>query len=135
MKVKNLDVFRSSLDKFAKNLNLENPRFVPVPKKFRHKYNGKEYWIPLFSVWQKGKARIVFDSAAKTNSVCLNDMLLQGPDRNNTLRGVLLRFRRHPYAIMADIENMFLQLAVLDEQNNHMRFFWHKDNDPNKETT
>ena len=56
MKVKNPDVFQSSLDKFAKNLNLENPRFVPVPKKFRHKYNGKEYWIPLFSVWQKEKA-------------------------------------------------------------------------------
>ena len=60
-------------------------------------------------------------------------MLLQGPDRNKTLRGVLLRFRRHPYAVMADIENMFHQLAVPDEQNNHMRFFWYRDNDPNKE--
>ena len=97
----------------------------PIPK------NNQAYWIPLFSVKQKGKARIVFDSAAKTNGVCINDTLLQGPDRNNSLRGVIHRFRRHPYAIKADVKNMFHQFAVPDHQRTYLRFFWYKDNNPN----
>jgi len=37
----------------------------------------------------------------------LNEQLLQGPDLTNTLIGVLLRFREHPVALMADVESMF----------------------------
>ena len=133
MRRKHPEIFQSSLDKFAKNLDLLYPRFVPVPNEYRHNTNGQAYWIPLFSVWQKGKARIVFDSAAKTQNICLNDMLLQGPDRNNSLRGVLLRFRLHPHAVTADIENMFHQIAIPDHQRTYMRFFWYEDNDPAKD--
>ena len=32
---KHPDVFQSSIDKFAKNLNVHYPRFVPVPKQFQ----------------------------------------------------------------------------------------------------
>merc|ERR1711873_75908 len=65
------------------------------------------------------------------NGVCINDTLLQGPDRNNSLRGVIHRFRRHPYAIKADVKNMFHQFAVPDHQRTYLRFFWYKDNNPN----
>ena len=58
--------FQSALDKFAKNINMNHPRFVPVPYNQRHNTNGHAYWIPLFSVWQKEKSRIVFDSAMQT---------------------------------------------------------------------
>ena len=71
--------------------------------------------------------------AAKTNDICINDLLLKGPDRNNSLRGVLQRFRRHPYAVTADIENMFHQFAIPEDQRTYLRFFWYKDNDPKKE--
>ena len=107
--------------------------FVPVPQQHRNTYGGTAYWIPLFSVWQKNKARIVFDAAAQTDGVCLNDHLLQGPDRNNSLRGVLLRFRRYPYAAKADIENMFHRFGIPDNQSTYVRFFWFRDNNPNKE--
>ena len=133
MKQKYPEVLKSSLDKFAKNLIGPNPQFAPVPSRHRYITTGKAYWIPLFSVWQKGKARIVFDAKAQTNGICLNDHLLQGPDRNNSLRGVLMRFCREPYALIADIENMFHQFTVPEEQATYMRFFWFRDNDPNKE--
>ena len=55
-----------------------------------------------------GKVRIVFDCAAKLDGVSLNNQCLQGPDLNNKLLHVLLRFRQYQYAIMADIEAMYL---------------------------
>merc|ERR1711873_192579 len=39
-------------------------------------------------------------------------------------------FRRHPYAITADVENMFHQFAIRDEQKTYLYVFWFKDNDP-----
>ena len=65
--------FQSALDKFAKNINMKQPRFILVPYHQRHNTNGYAYWIPLFSVWQKEKSRIVFDSAARTQKTCIND--------------------------------------------------------------
>ena len=112
MRRKHPEMFISSVDKFAKNLFTNPPRFIPVPANLKHPQPGQAYWLPIFSVWQKKKARLVFDSAAKTDDVCLNDKLLQGPDRNNALRAVLLRFRERPIAFSADVENMFHQFFV-----------------------
>ena len=74
----------------------------------------------------------MFDSAAKFKDRCLNESLYQGPDGNNALRAVITRFRRHPYAATADVENMFHQIAIPDDQKTYMRFFWFQDNDPDK---
>ena len=108
--------FQKTLDKFSINVDRKNPRFEPVPPEHRYNKDGHAYYIPLFSFKQKDKARIVFDSAAETDGVCINDTLRQGPDRNNALRGVLHRFRRHLYAVTADVENMFHQFAIPDDQ-------------------
>ena len=132
MKKKHPQVFESSLKKFPINLDPKDPQYVPVPHQYQYNHDGHANWISLFSVWQKQKARIVFDAAAKTQGVCLNDHLLPGPDRNNSLRGVLLRSRRHPYVVMADIENMFHKIAIPPDQYTYLRFFWYKDNDPRK---
>ena len=117
------EFFQKTLDKFSLNVNREVPRFEQVPPKHRFAKDGHAYYIPQFSVEQKGKARIVFDSAAKKEGVCINNVLRQGPDCNNALRGVIHRFRRHPYAITADVENMFHQFAIPDEQKTYLRFF------------
>jgi len=126
----------STLDKFSKNFDTKDPVFVRVPGKHKGKRNhqGRAYWIPLFTVWQKGKSRIVFDSAASvTKEQSLNKVLLPGPDRNNSLTGVLLRFRQHPYAMSADVANMFHHIAIPDRQSTYLRFFWFEDNDPDKD--
>ena len=44
---------------------------------------------------------MVFDSSAQYDGVSLNNVLLTGPDLNNTLLGVLIRFRREAIAFIA----------------------------------
>ena len=61
---------------------------------------------------QKDKARLVFDSGAKFYGRNSIGCFLQGPDRNNALRAVLLRFRKEQVGFSADIENMFYQFFV-----------------------
>ena len=56
-------------------------------------------------------------------------MLLTGPDLNNTLIGVLLRFRKEKVAVLADIQQMFHCFEVSEEHRNFLRFFWYQDND------
>ena len=93
------------------------------------------WYLPIFCVTQpkKEKVRLVFDAAARFKGISLNDCLLQGPDLYNELRGVLLRFRERPIAFGADIEQMFSNFKVPLEQQDLLRFFWFKDNDPTNE--
>ena len=93
------------------------------------------HFITLFPVEQitKKKIRVVFDSAAKHKKVALNDCLLQGPDLNNRLLGVLLRFRKHSVAFAADIECMFHCFKIPESQRHLLSFFWPANNDPSRE--
>lgn len=53
-------------------------------------------YLPIFGVYhpqKPGQIRVVFDSSAQYQGVSLNSVLLSGPDLNNSLLGVLLRFR------------------------------------------
>lgn len=77
--------------------------------------------------------RVVFDSSAQFDGVSLNDVLLSGPDLNNSLLGVLIRFRKDPIAITADIQQMFHCFLVREDCRDVLRFLWHHDNDLTKE--
>ena len=76
---------------------------------------------------------MVFDSAAETEGVSLNKLLLSGPDLTNSLLGVLLRFRQNPVAATADIEQMFYSFYVNEEHRDFLRFLWYRNNDPKDE--
>ena len=65
---------------------------------------------PVINPNKPGKVRIVYDCAARSHGISLNEKLLKGPDLMNQLLGVLLRFRRDRVAIVADIESMFYQV-------------------------
>ena len=88
--------------------------------------------IPVFPVVQqkKQKVRLVFDSSAQFKGNCLNDNLLRGPNDNNRLIGVLLRFRQERVAFCADIECMYHNFRIPEEHRNALRFYWWKDNVP-----
>ena len=90
---------------------------------------GRTCYLPHHGIYHqsKGKLIVIFDCGAKFNGVSLNEKLLQGPDLTNSLVGVLIRFRMHPIAIMADIEAMFYQVQVPPEQRSFLRFLWWKD--------
>ena len=95
---------------------------------------GKVWYLYHFGVRhkQKKKIRIVFDASLKFKGVSLNDMLLQGPDLTSSLLGVLLRFRQGKFSFTADIQKMFYQIRVPEEQRDYLRYFWFPDGDLNK---
>lgn len=93
------------------------------------------WYLPSFGVYHPQKPdqiRVVFDSSTQYSGVSLNDVLLTGPDLNNSLLGVLLRFRKEKVAILADIQQMFHCFLVHEKHCNFLRFLWHKDNDLSK---
>jgi len=75
---------------------------------------------------------VVFDCSARYQGKCLNDHLLSGPDLTNNLFGVLCRFRRHPIAIICDVEAMFHQFHVNPGDRDYLRFLWWEGSDTSK---
>ena len=88
---------------------------------------GKEWYLPHHPVLnpnKPGKVRRVCNAAAKYKDICLNDKLLAGPDLLHGLIGTIFRFREGPIALTADIESMFLQVQVLEQDKSCLRFLW-----------
>ena len=87
----------------------------------------RRWFLPHHAVTnpnKPGKVRIVFDAAAKFQGTSLNDKLLTGPDLLKDLPGVLLRFREEPIALTADIEKMYHQDRVSEEDQPALSFLW-----------
>ncbi|XP_072554180.1 uncharacterized protein [Paramormyrops kingsleyae] len=95
------------------------------------KEDEERWYLPLFGVYHPKKPkqiRVVFDSSAQYNGLSLNNVLLKGPDLNNSLLGVLMRFRKEAVAFTADIEQMFYCFYVQEKDRNFLRFLWFRDN-------
>ncbi len=98
--------------------------------------NEECWYLPIFGVYhpqKPGNIRVVFDSSAKYFGTSLNDVLLSGPDLNNSLIGVLIRFRKEQVAVIADIQQMFHCFLVHRDHRNFLRFLWYRDNDMSKD--
>ena len=98
--------------------------------------DGNVWYIPHQGVYhprKPEKIRVVFDCSAKYEGTALNDHLLTGPDLTNGLTGVLCRFRKHPVAIICDVEKMFHRFHVSREDRNYLRFLWWEQGDTNSE--
>ena len=90
--------------------------------------SGNRVWyLPHFGVEnvnKPDKVRLVFDAAAKSAGVSFNDLLLTGPDLLRNLLGVIMRFRQKPYAIKADMRDMFLKIKIIPDDHDAQRFLW-----------
>ena len=74
------------------------------------------------------KYRIVFDSAAVYANVCLNDGFEKGPDYTNSLFRCFLQWRLHQIAVTGDMEKMFNQISMAEEDQKYHRFIWRDGN-------
>lgn len=98
--------------------------------------NERVWYIPHHGVYhpkKPNKIRVVFDCAAQFKNESLNKHLLQGPDLTNSLVGVLHRFRQEPVAFTCDIEGMFHQVKVDEQDRDLLRFLWWDDGDTSQE--
>ena len=85
---------------------------------------GWKWFIPHHGVYhpKTRKFRIVMDCSAQHEGRSLNAELLQGPDTTNLLLGVLLRFCQYAVPFMGDLEQMYYQIYVPENQRSLLRF-------------
>ncbi|XP_062533335.1 uncharacterized protein LOC134202323 [Armigeres subalbatus] len=71
------------------------------------------------------KVRVVFDGSAKTSTgYSLNDGLLVGPIVQDELLTLVLRFRKYPVALVADIAKMYRQVLLHTDDTPLQRILW-----------
>ena len=122
--------FHKDYVEFMDNL-IESGFAERVPDTDLERSDGKVWYIPHHGVYhpQKKKMRVVFDCGASFKEASLNAHLLQGPDLTSMLIGVLTRFRKEPIVLMSDIEAMFHQVRVPEEDADLLRFLWWPNGD------
>ena len=87
------------------------------------------YHIPHHAVHKEDstttKLRVVFNASTKgPNGFSLNDLLLVGPVVQDDIISLLMRFRKHRYALTADITKMYRQILVNRDQHDLQRILW-----------
>lgn len=104
-------------------------------QKIKTSQSKRIWYIPHHGVYhpKKHKLRVVFDCGASYQGTSLNPHLLQGPDLTNSLVGVLTRFRQKGIAFMTDIEAMFHQVKVPEDDSDLLRFLWWRDGNVSNE--
>ncbi|KAK7896104.1 hypothetical protein WMY93_021429 [Mugilogobius chulae] len=114
---------------------IEKGYAVKVPDKDLSRDDGKVWYLPHHGVYhpKKHTLRVVFDCGVSYQGTTLNEQLLQGPNLTSTLLGVITRFRQEEVALMADVEAMFHQVKVPDEDSDLLRFLWWKSGDITQE--
>lgn len=86
------------------------------------------YYIPHHPI--TSRFRIVKDgSCATTNGKSINDIQLAGPNLQENLANIIMRFRFHQFVISADVKQMFLQIQMNDEDLKYQKIFWRFNKD------
>lgn len=87
------------------------------------------YFVPHLPVIREDrsttKVRIVFDASAKTtNGFSLNDRMIVGPKIQNDLATLLIQFRKHAIALVADVEKMYRMIWLTASDSLYQRILW-----------
>lgn len=90
------------------------------------------YYLPHHPVIKENrsttKMRVVFDASShEKDMLSLNDCLHTGPNLNPDLLNILIKFRRHKIAMMADVTKAFLQISLNEKDRDVLRFLWLKE--------
>ena len=116
--------FKAVIDEYFDQGHAE---LVPVADFEKPPYSV--FYLPMHAVTKQSstttKVRAVFDASAKTSSgISLNDTLLVGPTVHSSLVDVLLRFRWHRVALIADVSRMYRAIALAPQDRDLHRFVW-----------
>jgi hypothetical protein len=100
-----------------------------VPTSEVDKTLNETYYLPMHAVHKPSststKLWVVFDASAKTSTgTSLNDILMVGPTIYPQLVDILLRFRRYPVAITADVSKMYREVELSPLDRDLHRFVW-----------
>lgn len=93
-------------------------------------------YLPHHAVFKQDsvtpKLRVVFDASSATLSgVALNKIIRVGLTIQQDLFHILLRFRQHRYVITADVQKMYRQIILQEDQRDLQRIVWRQDlNEP-----
>lgn len=90
------------------------------------------YYMPHREVIREAstttKLRVVFDASSHgVGSTSLNDHLQTGPKLQADIQDILIRFRLHQIAMVADIEKAFLQIDVEEKDRDALRYLWFRE--------
>ena len=90
------------------------------------------FYLPIHVVHKETstttKIRAVFDASAKTSTgISLNDLLMVGPTVHPPLLDVLICFRSHRVALIADISRMYRAVLLSEPDKDLHRFVWRND--------
>ena len=96
------------------------------------------WYTPTFVIVNQNKIppkpRDVADVAAKVKGESLNTNLLKGPDNLIPLMAALFKVRQSAVAVTADVQEMFHQVTIIEEDQQCQRFLW-RDGDESKDPT
>ncbi|XP_062537725.1 uncharacterized protein LOC134206062 [Armigeres subalbatus] len=74
------------------------------------------------------KLRVVFDASAKsTSALSLNDVMMVGPNVQDSLFNIILRFRMYKFVFTADVSKMYRQILVYEPQRKYQRILWREN--------
>ncbi|XP_076660817.1 uncharacterized protein LOC143364246 [Halictus rubicundus] len=90
------------------------------------------FYLPHHGVMKgtgaSAKLRVVFNgSRPSSTGRSLNDLLSAGPKLQRNLMDILLRWRRHKFAFLTDVEKMYRQIQVHPDDRDYQRVLW-RDN-------
>jgi len=95
-----------------------NKHAEPVPRADLEKPPSEVFYLPMHVVHKESstttKLRAVFDASAKTSTgTSFNDISLVGPTVHPPLVDVLIRFRSHRIALIADVSRMYRAIRLI----------------------
>lgn len=122
--------------RFEKNLKLktEYTKFINEYLSLGHmqlaeKTNNLTHYLPHHAILREDstttKLRVVFNASQKTmNGKSLNEQMAMGPLLQRDLVSIIIRWRTFKYAFTADIEKMYRQIFIADNQQDLQRILW-----------
>ncbi|CAG9126303.1 unnamed protein product [Plutella xylostella] len=130
--------FRQLERKFCKNKQMESDykAFIHEYLSLGHMklstYDGNmkpTFFLPHHSVTREEstttKTRVVFNGSAPTSTGhSLNDLMECGPNLQQDLQTLIIKWRQYQIAFTADIEKMYRQIWVHEEDQNLQKIVW-----------